>query len=105
MDVIARIVELMEAKGWTKYRLAKKSGISQSTIANIFRRNSVPDVSTIEMLCDGFEISLAQFFAEGELIVMDADQRETFVNWRFLTDRQKAIVCELINSYQADKHI
>ena len=31
---------LLNERGWTEYRLAKECGLSESTLANIFRRNS-----------------------------------------------------------------
>jgi len=99
MDVIARITELMEMRGWSKYRLAKESGISNSTIGNMFRRNSIPDIQTIEMLCKGMNITVSQFFAENELIELDAEQQETIFKMSFLTSKQKGFVSDLINSY------
>ena len=49
MDVLQRIRELMEERGWSSYRLAVASGLSQSTIANMFRRNTVPSIPTLEL--------------------------------------------------------
>lgn len=43
--------------------LAKWCGINQSTIQNITSgRNASATVSTIKKICDGLNISLAQFF-------------------------------------------
>ena len=64
MDVIKRITELTSERGWSTYRLAQKSGLSASTIANIYRRNTVPSLSTLEALCDAFGITLSQFFSK-----------------------------------------
>lgn len=36
MTVQQRIRELMEQRGWSEYRLAKESGLSQSTVTKIF---------------------------------------------------------------------
>ena len=36
MDVNERIRALMEERGWTPYRLAKESGLSEGTVGNIF---------------------------------------------------------------------
>ena len=35
-----RIRQLMAERGWTIYRLAQESGLSQTTISNIFKRNN-----------------------------------------------------------------
>lgn len=62
MDAQKRLQQLLDSKGWTAYRLAKKCNLSESTLANIFRRNTMPSISTLEAICEGFGISLAQFF-------------------------------------------
>lgn len=46
MDIRARLKSLLNDRGWTEYRLAKECGLSESTIANIFRRNCTPSFST-----------------------------------------------------------
>ena len=51
MDAKARIRQLMEERQWSEYRLAIASGLSQSTIANIFNRNTTPSISTLESIC------------------------------------------------------
>ena len=63
MDTHSRLRQLMAERGWTAYRLAKVSGLSESTLANIFKRNTVPSIATLEAVCSAFGISLAQFFA------------------------------------------
>ena len=42
MDTHERLRQLLNERGWTEYRLAKNCGLSESTIANIYRRNTVP---------------------------------------------------------------
>lgn len=42
MDTLERIKQLLTAQGWTKYKLAKESGLAQSTIINIFNHNTIP---------------------------------------------------------------
>ena len=99
MDVNKRIAELMEARGWSEYRLAKESGLSNSTIANIFRRNTIPSIPTLELICDSLGITLSQFFANNDLIELDAAQQATFYKWSLLTNRQRAILSMLVDSY------
>ena len=41
-----RIRQLMAERGWTIYRLAQESGLSQTTISNIFKRNNQPPYNT-----------------------------------------------------------
>ena len=41
MDVTSKIKQILKQRGWSAYRLAKESGLSESTIANIIKRNEV----------------------------------------------------------------
>ena len=36
MDTHSRLRQLMAERGWTAYRLAQVSGLSESTLANVF---------------------------------------------------------------------
>ena len=64
MDVLARIIELRDARGWSEYQLAEKSGMAQSTISSWYRKRMLPTIPSLEKICDAFDITLAQFFIE-----------------------------------------
>lgn len=88
----------MNERGWTEYRLAKEAGLSQSTIANLFKRNTVPSIATLEMICKAFGISLSQFFCEGEMVELSPEQREMFECWVSLSAQQKRVINDLIKT-------
>jgi len=93
MDAKARIKQLMQIKNITEYRLAKLSGLSQSTISNIFIRNTAPTIPTIEAICNGLGISMAQFFSDDDKeapVYLTSEQREFFNKWLSLSPEQKA---------------
>ena len=98
MDINEKLRKLMEARCWTEYRLAKESGLSESTLANIFRRNSVPSIATLEAICKGFGITLSQFFADGDMVEMTPALKELFDNWVPLTSEQKEIVLKMMKA-------
>ena len=98
VDVNQRIKDLLAERGWTPYRLAKESGLSDATVGNIFRRNTQPSISTLEAICSGFGISIAQFFAEGEMVEMTPDLKELFNDWVNLTLTQKQAVKTMIQA-------
>lgn len=98
MDIHAHIKQLMDARGLNEYQLAKKAGLSQSTIKNIFRRNTVPSFTTLESICHAFGITLAQFFAENELVELSPEQQDLFTRWVALSDEQKEILYDLIQN-------
>lgn len=96
MDAKQRIRDLMNERGWSEYRLAIASGLSQSTVANIFNRNTTPSVATLESICSGFDISLSQFFAESNMVELSEEQKEMFAAWASLTAPQKEALRQLI---------
>ena len=66
MNIIDKIYQLMNARDWTTYTLAEEAGVGQSTIANMFRKNQIPKVETLEKICKAFGLSLSEFFADGQ---------------------------------------
>lgn len=97
MNVIVRIRELMNVRGWTEYRLAKETGLPPSTLANIFHRGSTPSIPTLETICDAFGISLCQFFAEGDFVSLTTEQRSLLNSWSTLSQEQKNVLLDLIS--------
>jgi len=91
----------MSERGWTAYRLAKEGGLSESTLANIFKRNTVPSISTLESVCSAFGISLAQFFAEGEMVELTPELKELFDCWVSLTPEQKQAALQMLRAMNA----
>ena len=98
MDIHKRLRQLLTERGWSEYRLAKTCGLSESTIANIYRRNTLPSVATLETICKGFGITLSQFFAEGEMVELTQDLKALFDAWVYLTPRQKDAVLEMLRA-------
>ena len=101
MDVIQRIDDIMKERGWSYYKLLIESGLSSSTITNIYRRNTVPSITTLEAICNAFGITLSQFFAEEEdFVQLSPEQKEMFDNWLCLSENQKKIVAEIIEEFK-----
>ena len=98
MDTHERLRQLLNERGWTEYRLAKNCGLSESTISNIYRRNTVPSISTLETICSGFGITMSQFFAEGEMVEITPELKELFDNWVNLTPNQKSAVIQMLKA-------
>ena len=73
-------------------------GLSQSTLANIFKRNTVPSITTLEVICKGFGITLSQFFADGEMVEMTPELKEVFESWMALTPSQKSAALQMLKA-------
>ena len=98
MDTKVRLEKLLHERNWTKYTLAKESGLSESTIINMFARNTVPTIASLEAICKAFKITMSQFFADDEMIELSPELRELFQQWSYLSDEQKEAVMKIIKT-------
>ena len=61
--LVKRIIELCKLQGITPNGISNKSGVPQSTVKSILNGESInPGIATIKKLCDGFEITIPEFF-------------------------------------------
>ena len=60
--VILRIEQLCIEHNMNKYQLLKASGVPQSTLTSIKKKRSNSVKTTLYSICEGFGISLEQFF-------------------------------------------
>lgn len=102
MDMHARLKQLLKERGWTEYKLSKECGLAQTTIGNIFRRNTIPSVATLEAVCNGFGITLSQFFAQSDMVELTDDLKELFDCWVCLKPNQKAAAIQLLKTMSND---
>lgn len=99
MDIQKHIRQLMAEREWTDYRLAKEANLSHSTVTNMFNRNNVPTLPTLEAICKAFGITLAQFFSDGNTTAeLTDEQHMLFSKWSTLSKAQKEALLHLINS-------
>lgn len=90
---ITRAKQLLEDRGWSYYKLAQKANMPLPTLRNIFRNETQPSFVTLSQICDGFGISMAQFFAEDkEPVYLEEDQKLILDKYDLLTPRQKELL-------------
>ena len=98
IDIIDRIKALCESRSWTLYRLAKESGITYSTLCTMIHKSNCPSVPTLIKLCNGFGITLSQFFDLcDEQAMLTKSQKEHLAQWTMLTEDNRALVNSYIN--------
>ena len=62
-----RILQLLGEQNLSIHKLAMESAVPPSSIKNIlYGKSKNPGIVTIKMLCDGFGISLVDFFDTNE---------------------------------------
>lgn len=98
-DILGKIEQERLARGWTEYMLAESSGLTQSTISTWRRNNLQPNVASIEKICNGLGITLAQFFNDSEPVYLTAEQESILDLWGKLSPKQRSSVLEMLNSF------
>ena len=69
-----RIKQLCAEKGLTPYSLAMLCGVDKSTIYSVLGEKSHnPEIATVKKICDGFEITLGEFFCTPEFDSLEQD--------------------------------
>lgn len=99
MTVLEKILKLKNERKWTEYRLSEESGIPQTTISSWFRKNISPSISSLEKICEAFNITMSQFFAlDTEPIQLTEEQRQLLDNWSRLTSQQQKLILDLMKT-------
>lgn len=98
MDVIGKLRRMIDERGWSTYRFSKECGLPEATIGNVFRRNTVPTIGTLEIMCQGLGITLAQFFSEGDTIEVTPELKDIIDIWTSMTPQQHEAAKEILVS-------
>ncbi len=95
MDILNKILILREERGWSEYKLAEMSELTQSTISTWYRKNIIPSISSLQAICNAFNITLSQFFCnDNEFLDLTDNQKELLNVFSKLNNKQQK---ELIN--------
>ena len=75
MDVLKKINALRIDRGWSVYKLAVEADLPQSTIINMFNRETLPSIVTLEKICSACGITVSEFFSDDieEVTVGDSE--------------------------------
>ena len=90
-DVLNEITRLRLARNWSEYELAARSG----------RKKQMPTILSLDKVCQGCGITLAQFFAEGDsCIPLTEEQLRLLDLWASLTPKQQSLFLQLFETYK-----
>ena len=99
MNVLEKIKKMQAERGWSTYKLSYESGLTQSTLSNMFARGTCPTVDTLEKICEAFGISLSEFFEEDERKIYASEEEQDLLNkYRALSDKEKDAVRSTVNA-------
>jgi len=96
-DILTKITKERMKRGWSEYQLAQNSGIAQSTISTWYRKNMQPSVSSLEKICNGLGITLAQFFSDEIPTGLSPEQFEFLNLFQSLNKEERSAILNLMN--------
>lgn len=64
MNTIARVLELADERDLSLFRLSQLCAVPYSTLKTTEKRGGQLQIETIEQICRGLNISMAEFFTE-----------------------------------------
>lgn len=105
-EIIERIKSLCNARSWTFYRLAKESSITYPTLCTMLHKANTPSIPTLIKLCNGFGITLSQFFDAGnDTALLTTDQQEHLQSWSKLTPENQVATQKYIDFLLSQQEI
>ena len=95
MEVLEKIDILRKDRGWSINYLAMESELTQSTLNNLYRRNTEPKISSLRSICNAFGISLSEFFKDED---EDNEEDELIKKVKSLSDINKKALLQLLKN-------
>ena len=80
MDILRKINKMRIDRGWSIYRLSVESDVPQSTLTNMFNRETLPSITTLASICRAFDISLSEFFMEEKAQTESSTREKEFLD-------------------------
>lgn len=84
----------------SQYELSKRAGIAQSSLSTLINQDSMPKIQTLQKICDGFGITLSQFFLTEDRKYPDLSEEQIDIleTWGTLSAKEKTAAQEIIRS-------
>jgi len=95
-----RIEELCEKQHITKYRLSQMTGVTQTVLSRIIKKENIPTIQTLEKICAALQISLAQFFAKDESLNLTSEQKELIETLNGLNPEERQRLIKIVRTFQ-----
>lgn len=100
MDILKRIDELRQKKGWTVFELTSRTNLSEYTVYSWYTRGSKPTIYALENVCEALGVTMGEFFTEIEKDNLTPEQIRLLQSFGHLTKEQQTLVLELVKSYE-----
>lgn len=104
-EIAARLEKLIKQKGWSRYDLAKITGISTNSVYGWTNLGKFPSLANIERICNAANITVEQFFYDEGVADMTAEERELLSDWITLSETEKKAVFSTIEAFKEAKRV
>lgn len=103
--LLTKIQQLLDERNWSLYKLSKESHIPYSSLNSLFLKNNQPTVATLEKICNGFHITLSEFFSDNtpyrnETPIITEEEQKILDSFRSLSNKDKQKYLEIITILQ-----
>lgn len=79
--VSQRLENLCTEKDISRYELSQKTGVSQNALSKIVKSKQLPKLDTLERICEGFSISIAEFFRTPKDLIGISDEQAQILEY------------------------
>ena len=104
-EIIVRLEKLLAQKGWSKYDLAKKTGISTNSVYGWTGMGKFPSLANLERICEAAGITVEQFFYDEGVGDISEEERKLLSDWITLSDTEKQAVFSTIEAFKEAKKL
>ena len=80
-DIAKEIDRLCRERNISHYTLAKRSGMQDSSVRNMFQKGTTPTFYNLEKMCKGLGITVAQFFGGSELFENFTEEQKLLIEY------------------------
>lgn len=98
VDLLSKISEYKDERGWTEYELSKRSDLPQSTISSWYRKNMLPSLASLDKIAQAFGLTLSQMLSEDDNIIASDDEKALLHEWNRLESEQKKHLLDFLRS-------
>lgn len=103
MDTLEKIRTLQRSRNWSKYMLAKKADLPQSTVFNMFKRNNTPTYPTLKAIAKAFDVPPSTLIDEdSERIALTGRQKELINLFSALPPESQNIILKMVKAMYDD---
>lgn len=99
IDIKKRVRYYMDIRKMNNNQLAIAADLNPSVISSLFTRSSEPELATLSSICSGLDITLSEFFAEGNQFELTEKQREILYIFEQLPEDRRELGISVLKAF------